>query len=56
MDLSLINRRGGTKELPMFTVRVSGDCYRRRIFGLSAGDWTMLAGGFGLAALAIWLL
>jgi len=27
-----------------------------RIFGLSAGDWTMLAGGFGLAALAVWLL
>jgi hypothetical protein len=27
-----------------------------RIFGLSAGDWTMLAGGFGLAALALWIV
>jgi len=27
-----------------------------RIFGLSAGDWTMLAGGFGLVALALWVL
>jgi hypothetical protein len=27
-----------------------------RLFGLSAGDWTTLAGGFGLAALAVLLL
>jgi hypothetical protein len=27
-----------------------------RIFGLTAGDWTMLAGGFGLGALVLWLL
>jgi hypothetical protein len=27
-----------------------------RFFGLSVGDWTMLAGGCGLAALAVLLL
>jgi hypothetical protein len=27
-----------------------------RIFGLNAGDWTMLAGGFGLVVLALWIL
>jgi hypothetical protein len=27
-----------------------------RFFGLNAGDWTMLVGGFGLAALAVLLL
>jgi hypothetical protein len=27
-----------------------------RIFGLSAGDWTMLARGFGLVVLALWML
>jgi hypothetical protein len=26
-----------------------------RVLGLSAGDWSMLAGGIGLAALAVWL-
>jgi hypothetical protein len=27
-----------------------------RFFGLSAGDWTVLLGGFGLSALAVLLL
>jgi hypothetical protein len=27
-----------------------------RIFGLSAGEWMMLAGCLGLATLALWLL
>jgi hypothetical protein len=27
-----------------------------RFFGLSAGDWTVLLGGFGLSALAVFLL
>jgi hypothetical protein len=27
-----------------------------RLFGLSAGDWTVLLGGFGLSALAVLLL
>jgi hypothetical protein len=26
-----------------------------RVLGLSAGDWSMLAGGFALMALAVWL-
>jgi hypothetical protein len=28
----------------------------RRLFGLNAGDWTVLLGGCGLSALAVFLL
>jgi hypothetical protein len=34
----------------------SGRIADGRLFGLNAGDWTVLIGGFGLSALAILLL